>query len=232
MSLRTALISLSIGLAWLLPHAALAQDSYQPRPYSATYSVHMGGFKVGELTRELRMEANGNYVLEQQMQTTGIVAFFKKDRVLERSTWRYQNDQPVAMGYYAHYTGRAKDAVERMDFDWTRNIATSLDGGETREISLTPGVQDKLGHQITLIKDIVRGMERIEYQIADRGKLRPYIYEVRGTEQVVTARGTVRTIKVQKGTTTFWLAPEWNYLLVKLVQKNKDGTVASYIQAN
>jgi hypothetical protein len=54
---------------------------------------------------------------------------------------------------------------------------------------------------------------------------------VNGSEEVVTARGRVRAIKVQKGTTTFWLAPEWDYLLVKLIQENDDSTFASYLQA-
>jgi len=211
--------------------ASAQADGYRPQPFDARYSVHVNGFKVGEIERNLKMTAEGHYVLENIMYTTGLVAVFKKDRALERSTWTVNNGHVIPIGYYAHYTGRAKDVVERLDFDWGSNIVTSLRDGKTKPVELVAGALDKLGHQIILRGDIAAGKKHIEYQIADRGEIKPYVYDVIGKEDVVTARGTVNAIKVKKGTTTFWLAPEWDYLLVKLVQENDDGTFASYLQA-
>lgn len=206
-----------------------AAEGYRPQPFHAVYSVQVNGFKVGEITRDLRIEADGHYVLENVMYTTGLVALFKKDRVTERSTWYYNDDHAKPMEYYAHYTGRSKDVTERLDFDWKRDIATSLRDGKTTEVKLVPGALDKLMHQIVLRGDVAAGKTHIEYEIADRNELIPYVYDVVGSENVVTPRGTVNTIKVKKGTTTFWLAPKWDYLLVKLIQENDDGTFASYL---
>lgn len=223
-------LSLIIALMLLIPTAAYSDNSYIPQPFTANYSVQLSGFKIGELTRKLYRQEDGLYVLENYTYTTGVVAWFKKDQALERSTWRYQGQTMIPVNYYAHYTGRAKDVVERLDFDWTRNIVTSLRDGKITELPVAIGTPDKLGHQILLRGDVARGMKHIEYQVADRSAIKPYVYDVIGSEELVTARGKVTTIRVQKGTTTFWLAPEWDYLLVQLVQKNKDGIFALYLQ--
>ncbi len=217
---------LLLAFAW----GRAGAEEYRPQPFHASYSVHVNGFKVGEITRELHVEADGTYVFENIMYTTGLVALFKKDRVTERSTWRYNDDHPKPIEYYAHYTGRSKDVTERVDFDWQRDIATSLRDGKTKEIALVPGTLDKLMHQIVMRGDIAAGKKHMEYEIADRGEIIPYVYDVVGNENVVTPRGTVNAIKVKKGTTTFWVAPKWDYLLVKLVQENDDGTFASYLR--
>jgi hypothetical protein len=108
---------------------------------------------------------------------------------------------------------------------------SSLRDGKITEVPLVPGAMDKLMHQAILRGDVAAGIQHIEYPIADRSDIKPYVYDVLGSEEVVTARGTVQAIKVRKGTTTFWLAPEWDYLLVKLLQENDDSTYASYLQA-
>lgn len=225
------LLALILGTS-LLAVSSVHGAGYQPQPFTARYSVHVNGFKVGEIERNLKVASDGQYVLENLMYTTGLVALFKKDRALERSTWTFDNNVVKPVGYYAHYTGRSKDVTERIDFDWTNNTALSLRDGKTKAIELVSGAMDKLGHQIILRGDIAAGKKHIEYPIADRGEIKPYVYDVLGREDVVTARGTVNAIKVRKGTTTFWLAPQWDYLLVKLVQENDDGTFASYLQAS
>lgn len=222
---------LLLTLCLLLLAGAAAADGYRPQPFHARYSVHVNGFKVGEIERTLRIEADGRYVLENLAYATGLVSLFTKDRALERSTWTYNDDHALPIEYFAHYTGRSKDVVERLDFDWRRNIVASLRDGKVTEVELVPGTLDKLMHQAILRGDVAAGTRHIEYPVADRNEIKPYQYEVLGSEEVVTARGRVRAIKVQKGTTTFWLAPEWDYLLVQLIQKNDDGTFASYLQA-
>lgn len=222
---------LLLSLCALLAAAAAHAEGYRPQPFQARYSVHVNGFKVGEIERKLHIETDGRYVLENIAYTTGLVALFKKDRALERSTWLYNDDHVRPIEYFAHYTGRSEDVTERLDFDWQRNVVASLRDDKITEVPLVPGAMDKLMHQAILRGDVAAGMQHIEYQIADRNDIKPYVYDVLGSEEVVTGRGTVQTIKVRKGTTTFWLAPEWDYLLVKLLQENDDSTYASYLQA-
>lgn len=220
-----------LALLLMMLLGAAHADGDRPQPSSTRYSVHLNGLKVGELQRHVRVEANGRYVLEHIAETTGVVALFKKDRAVERSTWIYNDGRPRPIEYVYHYTGRSKDRLERIDFDWNSKIATSLRHGKTTEIAIVPGMLDKLMHQILMSADIAAGKKHIEYTVVDRGEIKTYAYDILGTEEVVTARGRIQTIKVQRKTITIWLAPEWDYLPVKLIQKKDGGTVATYIQA-
>jgi hypothetical protein len=213
----------------LLIGGAEAAD-YRPQPFSARYSVHLNGFKVGELQRSLHVEADGRHVLEHVMETTGLVALFKKDRLVERSTWTYADGHAWPAGYAAEYRGRAKDTTEQIAFDWPRHAAIYRRQDEVQEVALTTGMLDKLMHQAMLCSDIASGKETLDYTVLDRGEVKTYAYQLLGVEELVTARGRVNTIKVTRKTTTLWLAPEWDYLLVQLVQNNDDGTIATYIQ--
>lgn len=218
-------------LLLLLASGVAGAADYRPQPFHARYSVQYNGFKIGEIERTLRVGADGRYVLENSMYPTGLVALFKQDRAFERSTWRYDGATAVPLQYYAHYTGRAKDITEQLDFDWPHHQVASLRNGKTTEVPLPPGTLDKLMNQMVLRGDVAAGKKHMQYRVADRGKITTDVYNVTGREKVVTDRGTVEAIKVTKGTTTFWLAPQWDYLLIKLVQKNDDSTFASYIQA-
>lgn len=200
-----------------------------PPLFSAHYAVHANGLKIGEMTRTLRSVGPDRYVLATDLYTTGLVALFKSDRFRERSEW-VQNERgyrPVE--YYSHYTGRSKDVEERLTFDWKRGIVISLRDGKEKEVPVNTGVLDKLMYQAVMRDDLASGKTRLSYRVADRGKVEDYEFEVLGREKVVTPMGTVHAVKVRKGTTTLWCAIEWDYLPVKLEQKEDTHTVSSYI---
>lgn len=218
------------ALCLLLLAAAAQAESFRLEPFSARYSVQLNGFKVAELERRLHIDGNGQHVLEQNTETTGLLALFKKDRLTERSALGYASSQLRPLGYDAHYTSRSKNVTEHIDFDWQRNIAISRYKDQAAEIPLAGELMDKLSHQLFLSSDIAQGRQKLEYTVLDRGDIKHYTYQRLGTEELATARGRVQTIKVKRKDTTLWLAPQWNYLLVQLIQKNDDGTIATYIQ--
>ena len=70
----------------------------------------------------------------------------------------------------------------------------------------------------------------MHYQIADRNRLREYEFEITGEEIIETPIGkfnTVRATRIRRDSdriTTFWMAPEYDFLLIRLKQiKDKDG---------
>lgn len=226
-SVPTAVLAASL----LLSGGTAMAAGYRPQPFHARYSVQADGIKIGELDRTLKHRPDGTYVLENTMHTTGLIALFKKARVQELSIWRYAGDQAVPISYEARTTNGSKTVVERLDFDWQHHTVASLRNGKTTKVPLPPDTLAKLMNQMALRGDVAAGRKHIVYKVADRGKIRTYVYNVVGREKVVTDCGTVEAIKVTKGTTSFWLAPKWDYLLVQLVQKNDDSTFASYLLA-
>lgn len=212
----------------LLYSATLAAQVPELVPYRAEYTVHADGFKVGEMERRLQRQEDGSWVLENTLYTTGLVALFKKDRLTERSVIAAGEEACRPLEYVYRYSGRNKDVVERLTFEWNDHRAASLRDGRTTYMTIEDGTFDKLAHQLALRRDLARGLTRMEYKVADRSKIETYAFEVVGKERLVTSVGTFDTVKVKKGTTTLWTAPELDYLVVQIVQE-EDHTLASYI---
>lgn len=71
----------------------------------------------------------------------------------------------------------------------------------------------------------------MSYQVLDGDDIDTYDFRVLGEEAVTTMVGTVDAIKVErvrdptqsKRITVLWFAKDWDYLLVRLQQVEKDG---------
>jgi hypothetical protein len=69
------------------------------------------------------------------------------------------------------------------------------------------------------------------YQVLDETEVETYDFRVLGEENVRTRAGLIRALKVERvrdpgqsrRQTTLWFAPSWNYLLVRLHQRENDG---------
>ena len=228
-SLRYLLIA-----PFLLGAAALHAE-VSPIPFQAHYQVQVDGFNVGKLDRSLRHADDGSFVLESALYTTGLAAFFKKDRTTERSIWQLDHGHIVPMEYRFSHQGRGKDVVEALHFDWDQHRVTSLRDGKETEVPITDGTLDKMNYQIRLRSDLAAGKKDIDYTVADRGDIRTYRFRVLGEEQLDTKLGKLRTLKVErlsnneKRKTVMWHAVDRDYLIVRLEQDDGSHTFASYI---
>ena len=70
---------------------------------------------------------------------------------------------------------------------------------------------------------------KMHYQIADRIRLREYEFEITGKEIIETPIGkfnTVRATRIRRESdriTTFWMSPEYEFLLIRLKQIEENG---------
>lgn len=213
-------------LILLLAIALPLQAQSMLKPYTVKYTVHYNGFKVGEMEQSLRANGDDTYLLETVVYTTGLVSWFKSDRVSERSILRHEDGQFKPLSYVYHYTGRHKDVMDRLDFDWEKKQIKSLRDGKITTLALTPGIYDKQVYQLAMREELESGKKRFVYRVADRGKIEEYELLVTGEEPVVTSLGKVDTIKVEKGATTLWVAKAYDYTVVK-IEKQEDGNIAS-----
>ena len=66
------------------------------------------------------------------------------------------------------------------------------------------------------------GKKEFIYTLVDDRKIEVYQFNPKGHETIRTSIGTLDTVRMEKESdkskrsTTFWLAPKYNYLLVKL----------------
>jgi len=213
-----------------LSSSALAAEPFYLKPFEAHYSVYgLGLVKLGELKQRFYRKSDDTYVLETVAFTTGMTAWFVSDRTEEQSVVRVADGTLQPLLYAYHYTGRNKDVVERIDFDWAKGEVRSLRDGKITVLPLSKGLLDKQIYQLLARRDLAQGMTSMSYQVAYRSSLKTYELKVLGKEDIETPFGTFKSLKVQQGATTLWCAPDLGYAIVKLAREEGGHTLTSYI---
>lgn len=211
-------------LAGLLFHSTLAAEAVPS--FTAHYTLSRSGITVGETIRTLSPAPNGEFIYQSVAHATGLLARFLKDEIVERSRWVYQNDGIRPLSFITQRYGGRKERITRQVFDWEKRIATHTRDGNSSQTPLVPNTQDKLSYQILLMQDLKKGLKNLEYIIAESDRNNIYRFAIMGEELLVTAIGTLRTLKIRRigdeRNTTVWCAIDRHYLPVKLEQHSDD----------
>ncbi|MGH8508675.1 MAG: DUF3108 domain-containing protein [Gammaproteobacteria bacterium] len=221
--LRSYLRATSINL--LVSLAAIAEI---PQPFSASYSLHTSGLKVGESLRELEKEKTGRYVFRSESRSSGILALFVNDRVVEKSTWSLSGEDIHSLSYDYRQSG-GKNSVQTVRFDWRSKMIDNHEDKKTWRLRLTPNLFDKLLYQIAIMRDLAAGKRDLAYQIVDGGEIKDYRFTYLGEETVATPLGKIRAVRLErrqgksKRSTTFWCAIRWRYLPVRVDTTSRKG---------
>lgn len=216
---RAILLTLA---TFLLPASLMAAEL---QPFSASYTADWKQLPFsGTAERSLQQQDDGTWKLD--FSASMLVAG------LNETSWLslVNGDiQPHKYRYSRKGMGKAKKI--KQDFDWQTQQATGSDRGKPIKLTLIQGVQDKSSYQLALQRDVADGKTSMSYQVLDGTDLDTYDFRVLGEESVETKVGTVDAIKVErvrdptqsKRITVLWFAKDWNYLLVRLQQIEKDG---------
>ncbi len=208
----------------LLPATAAAREEVPLVPYRAVYDAAMGNLS-GEAVEELRVIEPGLYEVSQEMDSLVVTInetsrFRVVKRVLRPQSYRYELS--------ALFNKREQREV----FDWNKGTVTHSYKGKTKTDPVKPGTHDRFTSRLQLREDLEAGLKEMKYKVAEKGRLKTYEFAAMGREAVTTPVGTFNAVKVErvrekdsKRKTHLWLAPEWDYLLVRLKQVEKDGSV-------
>ncbi len=195
-----------------------------PTPFRAVYRADYRGLPVSATgIRELRREEDGSYVF-----TSSAKSFFAS--VSEQSLFQW-NGRAVPLEYRYKRTGIGKNRDERVVFDWQLGTASHAN----KSFGIADGTLDKLLYQLQMREDLMAAhtdgqpWPEMHYEIADRRRVRTFDFSVTGTETLSTPLGEFSTIKAirvrrdQDRKTTLWLAPRFDFLLVRLQQVEGGG---------
>lgn len=212
-----------LTLASLLLPASLMAAELQP--FSASYTADWKQLPFsGKAERSLKKHDDNNWKLD--FSASMLVAG------LNETSWlRLVNDDVQPQKYRYSRKGLGKSKKIKQDFDWQALRATGSDRDTPIKVTLIQGAQDKSSYQLALQRDVAEGKTSMSYQVLDGDELDTYDFRVLGEEAVETMVGTVDAIKVErvrdptqsKRITILWFAKDWNYLLVRLQQVEKDG---------
>lgn len=180
----------------------------------------------GSATQTLTQRDDGLW--EFQFNVDSFIADIRESLILE-----WDGRQVIPIEYRYELNGMMiSNRSARLDFDWDKFRVRNDVKGKPWFMDTHTGVLDKLGFQLQLRQDLKAGKRRMVYEVADGGRLKEYEFKVVGEQRLKTDHhGTVETVLVEKvrepykkRETHLWFAPEWDYLLVRMVQVEDDGT--------
>lgn len=212
-----------IILTVLLTCAASLATGETPRlpNYVATYSATFNGMPI-DVTRKLSRTADGYAVTVSAKNWLG--------NMLEIEKFHVDNKGRIVVDSYnsqRRFFGVARR--ENLVIDRARALALYDAKKKHREIPLLDNYFGPLGYQLQMSRDLAKTQNKYCYQVLMRGNVKDYCFEPTGAQVLDTVLGKINTVQMrriredQERETLFWLAPQWDYLLVKLWQKEEDG---------
>ena len=232
--------SIAAGLAGSLALSALAraETAASPgahrrlTPYEAVYKTSTSGLSI-RLRRSLSMEANGvcRLTSEGRLLVAGIseVSVFSVAGAQVRpKSYIYQLSGPVSRRREVH-------------FDEDSDVIRSLYKKEWYALPKTHDTLDRMSQQeqlrLLLLNDPTPRHD-MRFRVADGRRVKEYRLHYRGDDRVETPMGWVDTLRFARQhdnperRTEVWIAPQWDYLIVRTVYVD-DGktTVADLVSA-
>lgn len=208
---------------------ALAQSDAPPAltPISATYSATMDqGLSIdGTATRSLHQREDGTWLYRFDVES------FIAD-ITESVSFRWQDGRIRPLEYRYSLKGlMIRDRSRAMNFNWQTGTVSGSFEGDGFTMDMAENALDPLGFQLQMRQDLKEGLETMTYAVADDGDFDHDRFAVIGRENRPTPFGDMEAIKVEKvrdsdskRQTLMWFAPELDYLLIRLVQVEPDGS--------
>ena len=203
--------------------AATAQADL--KPFTASYTADFKQLPIsGNAERSLVERPDGLWRLS--FNASMMVA-----SVEETSAFREQQGHLLPEQYRYERSGLGKSKSVAHQFDWSAKKVTGHDRDKPVNLTLTQGLLDKSTYQQALQNDVASGKTSMSYQVLDGDEIEVFDFRVLGEETVRTRAGLIDAVKVErvrdpaqsKRQTTLWFAKDWDYLLVRLHQTEKDG---------
>lgn len=220
-----------ITLMLLLATLATEVAAQTPAPFTAVYDISKGVLKLGTMHRKFELDADGAYHFESRMETRGLVALFHQESVVETSRGRLTAAR-LMPEHYAYATSRGKRNYA-LSFDYSKRVVTRADQTAGWSAAMPSDLLDKLAYQVQLMIDLATEPASLDYNIADKGKLKRYLIQNLGHEDIATAAGNFATVKLERDKpdsqrrTTVWCAAALGWLPVKVEYRDDAGAVTT-----
>ena len=169
-----------------------------------------------------------SYRLTSVSETTGLVAFFRRERRAYESVGKLTASglRPEFFANQRVRSGRSEDA--KASFDWNTMKVTLGKAQEQKSVALPADAQDLMSFMYQLgLRPLPPG--RIELPITNGWKLERYELEVGAEELLQTPFGALRALPVKQvrragqESIELWLATEYRLLPVKIQFFDRQG---------
>jgi len=219
---RPALLSV-LGLLYAgLVHAA------PPRTFSADYNASYEGISA-DASRSLMFDAaTGRYSLHSMVELTLFGSSLTK--IDERSDFLWVEERPLPQHYEFIQTGFGARS-RTVDFDQANKTAAFTINDNKGQLMLEGPAFDDLSGYLVAKDQLAKGAIEVRFNVVDRGEIREHFYKLVNRVMLETPLGKIKALHLERvrgednaRKTEIWLAPDHDYLLLKLVQTEPDGS--------
>lgn len=197
--------------------------------YSATYQAHYNGIPI-EAHHTLSVTAKGYRLATTARNFLG--------RINEEESFHLDAKGNIIPDQYIFDRSiLRKTRKETIDVNHSSQTSLTRRKGREYRLDFTPGQLGPLSHQVALGRDLVNNAKELSYQVIHRGNIKEYRYQRLGEEQMDTALGKLKVLKIERvrdsdeRETILWLAPSLGYQPVKLLQKEDGETYEMSIKS-
>jgi hypothetical protein len=221
-SLRRSSLSLLLALFCASTQAA------EPALFALEYDGRYGSWSAESVRTLTQEEANGVYHLQAQSK---ILLLGKSvSTITEDSTFTLQDDLPLTSRYSFVQTGIGA-RTRSVNFDRAAGVARYQVKDKRGDVALQGQVHDELTSFLVLRRHLEQGEQDIVFDVLDRDHIETHHYRVLDQGPLHTALGDFDAVHVSRlreegnaRKTEFWLARDYDYVLLKLEQSEPDGS--------
>ena len=212
--------SIYVGLS--LAIAAPSTKSQELDTYTINY-LATAGVATASARRSLSKIEGNTY---QLLNTINVeLAGQSVTKIIEISEIILSKDKKWVPNSYSKEQLGFKETFEKVIYDWDQSIAKVRTTDRSSQVNLEKGTFDQLSHQIAIRENFTEGNERLSYNIIDKSTVEEYQYTIVGEEDLRTALGDFRSIKIERTqpeddsrSIVFWLSTDWAGVLLKMNQ--------------
>ncbi|HBZ49845.1 MAG TPA: DUF3108 domain-containing protein [Halieaceae bacterium] len=200
-------------------------------PYSVTYKTKARGLTM-ILERSLSITDDGHFNLANSGKV--LLAGF-----VETSLFDLIGSTIVPKRYVYRGTGLIQRKRELI-FLPSEGKVESLKDATWHSVDIGPNTYDRVSQLEQLRLNLLNGAEPTQdfsVEIIDGNRVKRYTFKFTGYEQLDTPLGTINTLQYTRGgednerESKIWLAPDWQYLMVKTTHLENDTIVEAMIQS-
>jgi len=223
--LKSYLLLCITTLAFTYQAIAQNEQALTPEPYTAKYEAT---WKAGWFPITIEAERT----LTQNEDKTWDLTFAAYSSIAdlhEASNYTIENNIIKPNSYRYKTSGFLSKKKRGQTFDWDKEHVFITERDEWAEYDLLLGMQDNLSYQEQIRLDLMAGKTEFEYQVAYKNRLKTLSFKVANYSKSKTKDGHINTVEVvqlnkkKKASTRIWFATDYDYLLVKLKNKESNG---------
>ena len=208
-------LSIATGISSVLLFTAFSSNALAMSPFQASYQFSYNGKNLGSATRTLSQNGNNwTYIFAAKAAAIASAS--------ETSRFSFSNGQINSSSFSRTSKVLVHNDTMTINFNPNTKTINTKKKDQPRSFAWKAGALDELNAELQVREDLKGSGLKSSYLIADAKGLDSRRFVKQGNETIKTAAGTYNTIKVVlthdngEKSSIFWLAPQLDYLPVKM----------------